>query len=219
MGEPRFKIGQGPTRPLAPHNQRTWDILESKLGTGSATIDEMAHWCRDHEHKDGGRGFVMYCIKKNRWLVPARGTGDCSATAHRGTDGVQVSGQAQAARSNGHVCASATGIYVACPTTGEMKPIYRGAATWVNNRHTKVGITKKSFAARRAYYEKVFGGEVEFTPLAEVPSHLLDGLEREMLLALSRQFRKVGNAHEWFDTDDRETVISLVRKVVDGFSD
>ena len=103
-----------------------------------------------------------------------------------------------------------TGIYIAYPTTAELKPIYRGLKTKVNHSHTKVGITVKSFQSRGREYHSTFGGEVEFTPIAEVPADKLLGMEKIILIRLREKYRTVGNATEWFDTDDREAVIAIV---------
>lgn len=47
----------------------------------------------------------------------------------------------------------------------------------VNDQHTKVGITKKSFASRCKGYIDNFDNKVNFIPLAIVPSDQLDEAE------------------------------------------
>ena len=107
-----------------------------------------------------------------------------------------------------------TGFYIAYPTTTELKPIYRGLKTMVNNRHTKVGVTVKSFLSREREYLGTFGGEVEFVPIAEVPASQLELLEQIILDKVCEKYRKVGNAREWFDTDDRESIVAIVLSVL-----
>lgn len=96
---------------------------------------------------------------------------------------------------------SATGLYMAYPTTDERKPIFRGYKTMVNRNHTKVGITRDSFAQRQKEYLKTFDGEVEFIPLIEIPKDRLKESEDFVRSALTREFGCVGNAREWFNTD------------------
>lgn len=106
-----------------------------------------------------------------------------------------------------------TGVYIAFPTTAELKPTYRGHKSQVNNRHTKVGITIKSFESREREYRVTFGGEVEFIPLVEVPSEQLKELEKVLLMKVREHYRTVGSTKEWFDTDDRKTLMVIVKSV------
>lgn len=108
---------------------------------------------------------------------------------------------------------SGTGIYIAYPTSPVLKPIYRGYKTKVNNAHTKVGIATDSFYARKNSYFSTFDGEVEFVPIAEIKNEIIEEVEQEILGRLSRLFRKVGNAHEWFDTDNRDMVLQIISEV------
>lgn len=106
------------------------------------------------------------------------------------------------------------GIYLAYPTTTQMKRIDRNLKTRVNDCHTKVGKTSSSFKGREAYYKKVFDGEVRFEALAEVPRERMREVERNVLDKMSLRYARVGRAREWFNTDDRETVASIVRAAV-----
>jgi hypothetical protein len=202
-----YKVGKHPNTRVE-HNRRTWAALESRIRGASATFDELVDWCEGHKAPGGGRGFVKYCID-HEWLVPA-GSAACKspppATEPPLTDPVGCH--------LGQPRSSATGVYIAYPTSHTMKPIYRGLKTMVNDRHTKVGITKDSFASRSRVYEQTFDGEVVFLPIAEVPAHLLDELERHILLAMERRYQKVGRAREWFDTNHHDTVTSLVKMLV-----
>jgi hypothetical protein len=50
---------------------------------------------------------------------------------------------------------SATGLYIAYPTTETKKPIYRGYKTLVNGSNTKVGVARSSFADRQKSYARI----------------------------------------------------------------
>jgi hypothetical protein len=117
-------------------------------------------------------------------------------------------------RPSSTIAATATGIYMVFPTSEALRPIYRGYKTHVNHRHTKVGIASTSFAARQRSYAGTFGPEVEFVPLVAVARHRLRSVEQQILESLSRRFRRVGDAREWFDTCDRELIASLVLDAV-----
>lgn len=104
----------------------------------------------------------------------------------------------------------ATGLYLAYPTSPELKPIYRGLKTYVNDRHTKVGKTRDGFGPRGREYARTFSGEVRFIPLVRVSPEKLDQLEGAVLQALMARFSRVGRAREWFETADREAVAEIV---------
>ena len=106
------------------------------------------------------------------------------------------------------------GVYLAYPTTSQLKRIDRNLKTHVNRCHTKVGKTSSSFKTRQAYYDKVFGGQIRFEPLVEVPRERMVEVEQNVLHKMGLRYSRVGHAREWFDTDDRETVASIVRDAV-----
>lgn len=60
------------------------------------------------------------------------------------------------------------GIYIAYPTTAELKSIFKpkNYKTKVNWGHTKIGIAKDSFERRSKGYFSNFDDEVVFTPVA-----------------------------------------------------
>ena len=66
----------------------------------------------------------------------------------------------------------------------------------VNDQHTKVGITKKSFASRCKGYIDNFDNKVNFIPLAIVPSDQLDEAEDLILGVLRKKYTKVGRSRE-----------------------
>ena len=74
-----------------------------------------------------------------------------------------------------------TGIYMAYPTTTELKPTYRKHKSLVNLNHTKVGITTDCFRKRRNEYHRTFNNEVEFVPLLSMPANKLAEVEGEIL--------------------------------------
>ena len=96
-------------------------------------------------------------------------------------------------------------------------PYIAAIRPWSIHRHTKVGITKDSFIARENGYKATFDGEVEFVPIAEIAVDRLEELERAILNKVSNQYGKVGRAREWFDTDDRKSLISLINGLVEGY--
>lgn len=108
---------------------------------------------------------------------------------------------------------NSTGIYIAYPTSSTLKPIYPGYATMVNDRHTKVGIARDSFAARRNSYMGTFNGEAVFLPLAVLDAQHLEAIEQVILAKLCERFRRVGRAREWFDTTDREAFLAVIKEV------
>lgn len=201
----RYRIAKTPTI-TAPHNATTWNRLSSKLGGGGADFDELVRWCEGHDHRAGGAGFVRYCIKM-RWLVESD-TSSNPIPIERDTSRIAPAASHQSPRRH------RIGIYLAYPTTSQLKHIDRNLKTRVNHFHTKVGKTSSSFKVRQAQYEKVFDKEVKFEPLAEVPPELIAEVEQEILSRLAVRYSRVGYAREWFDTDDRETVASIVRDAV-----
>lgn len=106
-----------------------------------------------------------------------------------------------------------TGVYLAYPTTEELKPTYPGHKTLVNLEHTKVGITVSSFRSRWSEYKRTFKGEVAFHPLFEMSAAQLFIYESRLLGQMCRRFRKSGSAHEWFFTpehaSEREKIVAL----------
>lgn len=66
----RYVAGQT-ARPTSGHNQASWDVISAMLTAyGGATYDDFVAAVRQHDHPEGGRGFVDYCIR-NGWLQPA----------------------------------------------------------------------------------------------------------------------------------------------------
>lgn len=201
----RYRIAKTPNITV-PHNAATWSRLSSKLGDASAEFDALVRWCEGHDHPSGGAGFVKYCIK-NGWLVEA---GAFSNPIPTKQDRPHIARAAIRPSARRH----RIGIYLAYPTTPQLKRIDRNLKTHVNHSHTKVGKTSASFKAHQAYYEKVFDRDIKFEPLAEVPQERMAEVEQEVLSRLGARYSRVGQAREWFDTNDRETVASIVRDAV-----
>ena len=105
-----------------------------------------------------------------------------------------------------------TGIYIAYPTTSELKSIYKpkNYKTMVNDQHTKVGIAKDSFNSRSKGYYGNFDNEVDFIPLVIIDVKHLGQIEKIILSEINAEFSKVGRAREWFDTTNRKRVTEIV---------
>lgn len=105
---------------------------------------------------------------------------------------------------------SATGIYLAYPRTEESRVDREGQWTLVNCKHTKVGFAAHSFRASSAQYRRDFDGNVKFMPLAEVPAQDLAEVEQALISKLSSRFPRVSCAANWFVTQDRQSIISMI---------
>lgn len=69
-GVMRYVAGQTP-QPTSSHNLASWGVISAMLAAyGGATYDDLVAAVRQHDHHDGGKGFVDYCISRN-WLQPA----------------------------------------------------------------------------------------------------------------------------------------------------
>jgi len=108
-----------------------------------------------------------------------------------------------------------TGIYIAYPTSSELKSIYRpkNYKTMVNEKHTKVGIAKDCFEARSKGYYSNFDNEVIFTPLAILNDiNELIAVEQFVLSQIHSEVTKVGRAREWFNTDNHKRIKEIVAR-------
>ncbi len=105
-----------------------------------------------------------------------------------------------------------TGIYIAYPTTSELKSIYRpkNYKTLVNDQHTKVGIAKDSFKSRSRGYYGNFDNEVEFIPIVIIDVKYLDQIEKLVLSEIKAEFSKVGRAREWFKTTNYKRITEII---------
>ena len=86
--------------------------------------------------------------------------------------------------------------------------------TKVNHSHTKVGIAKDSFNARKKSYLRDFDNEVEFIPVAIIPERNLEQIEKIILEKIKKRYSKVGYATEWFDTDNRDKILQLISQTL-----
>jgi hypothetical protein len=193
----KYLVGKTP-RLRAQHNVVTWARLIAHLGASSADFDQLVLWCGDHP--GGGKGFIRYCIGQG-WLV---GSGASDQPRVVGQEAHRIGSSDQGG-----------GIYLAYPTSPALKPIYPGYKTLVNDRHTKVGKVESGFSDGQRRYLEVFDGEVCFRPLREVPLERLRQVEKRVLRELAERYKRVGRAREWFDTDDREAVASLVVSTIE----
>jgi hypothetical protein len=108
----------------------------------------------------------------------------------------------------------AIGVYLAYPTAPVLKPIYRKLKTQVNDEHTKVGVTRVSFAVREREYKNTFQQEVKFVRLVEVPAHRLAEVEAAILYELGARYQRVGKAREWFHSKEHTEIAATVLAVV-----
>ena len=107
---------------------------------------------------------------------------------------------------------SKTGIYIAYPTSPVLKSIYKAGnyKTMVNDQHTKVGKAERSFSDRRDEYFSNFGSEAEFIPIAIIEREHVVVAEELIKHAIKIEFSRIGYAHEWFDTVDRDRIREIV---------
>ena len=105
---------------------------------------------------------------------------------------------------------TSTGVYIAYPTSFQLKPIYRGYKTMVNSEHTKIGIAQRSFESREYGYMAAFQSEVNFFPILELPVTQLAEFEAQLIAQLRGKYSRSGAAREWFHTTERQTIAELV---------
>lgn len=103
-----------------------------------------------------------------------------------------------------------TGIYIAYPRSETFKVAHEGPGTLVNCRHTKVGFATDSFDASASKYRQQLDNRVKFIPIAEVAGRDLPQLEKTVLSALDRRYARVGASKNWFDTEDRASIIDMI---------
>ena len=110
-----------------------------------------------------------------------------------------------------------TGIYIARPTSAVLKSIYRAKnyKTKVNKEHLKIGITKDSFQSRSKCYYDNFDDEVEFIPLVAINRDVLKDVENKVLIQIKEEFKTVGKAREWFNTNDKNRIISILMNTLE----
>lgn len=106
------------------------------------------------------------------------------------------------------------GIYILYPRTDVFRRVHERPDTHINFRHTKVGLTAENFITSGREYRETFGNHFKFIPLVEIQDHLLPGLEEEILAAVASQYPRVGNTRNWFDTEDRASIIALIYKLL-----
>jgi hypothetical protein len=63
----RYVSGREPKHSVAP-NVASWSVVSAMLAAyGSAEFEELVAAVRQHDHPEGGRAFINYCIR-NGWL-------------------------------------------------------------------------------------------------------------------------------------------------------
>lgn len=103
-----------------------------------------------------------------------------------------------------------TGIYIAYSRSETLQVANTSPVALVNCRHTKVGFATDSFLASAENCRKDFGNRLKFIPLLEVSPRDIPGLQKNILALLDRRFSRVGAASNWFDTQDRQAIITLI---------
>lgn len=72
MGK-RLVLGNPPNHMTAHHNNASWSVVVAIMQAyGGASLEDLAAAVSQHRHRDGGNGFVKYCLRRG-WLreVPA----------------------------------------------------------------------------------------------------------------------------------------------------
>jgi hypothetical protein len=112
--------------------------------------------------------------------------------------------------------ANLQGVYLAYPTSPELKSIYKAKdyKTKVNNQHTKIGKADSSFANAMSRYTSSFDGEIKFVPIASVDKQAIEIVEASIKKEMNSRFKRLGRAREWFDTDDRKQVRDVILQVI-----
>ena len=112
--------------------------------------------------------------------------------------------------------ANLQGIYLAHPTSPELKSIYKAKdyKTKVNNQHTKIGKADSSFAKAMSRYRSSFDGEIKFIPIASMDKQALGIVEDAIKVEMNSRFKRLGRSREWFDTDDRKQVRDVILQVI-----
>lgn len=67
----RVRYVAGPTpEPTSSQNRASWGVVTAMLAAyGGASYDDLVAAVRQHDHPDGGKGFINYCIRQG-WLRP-----------------------------------------------------------------------------------------------------------------------------------------------------
>lgn len=63
----RYVAGTEPRHTSAP-NAASWEVISAVLSSyGGAEYEELVSAVRQHDHPDGGKAFIDYCVR-NGWL-------------------------------------------------------------------------------------------------------------------------------------------------------
>lgn len=64
----RCRLGRAPQH-TARQNIKSWGVISAIMSAyGAADYDDLIAAVRQHEHPEGGKGFVDYCLR-NGWLI------------------------------------------------------------------------------------------------------------------------------------------------------
>jgi len=116
---------------------------------------------------------------------------------------------------SGRACKK-TGVYIAYPASPVLKSTckLKDYKTRVNDQHTRIGMAKDSFLARKKEYLDNFDNEVDFIPVAVIDIKHLDYIEARIISAMHLEFKKVGRAREWFNTSDHQRIYEIISSIL-----
>ncbi len=109
------------------------------------------------------------------------------------------------------------GMFIAYPTSSVLKSIFspKGYEAMVNDQHTKIGITKRSFRETLfRNYLKTFDNMVELVPVTLINPDKLDHAKSVVLKEMRSQFAKVDRTRDWFWSNDHERIKDVVAKTL-----
>ncbi len=109
---------------------------------------------------------------------------------------------------------TSTGVYITYPRARECQVAHDGPDTLVNNRYTRVGFTRDSFAASGQAYRRAFNDRVKFIPLVDIDRAHIPQVKKLILGTLAREYDTVGDSGHWFNTQNRQTIISQIYRLL-----
>ena len=109
---------------------------------------------------------------------------------------------------------TSTGVYIAYPRARDFQVAHDGPDTLVNNRYTRVGFTRESFAASGQVYRRAFSNRVKFMPLVDIEPEQIPQVKQLILRTLAREFDTIGASGHWFDTQNRQAIISQIYRLL-----
>ncbi len=109
---------------------------------------------------------------------------------------------------------TSTGVYITYPRAREFQVAHDRPDTLVNNRYTRVGFTRDSFAASGRAYRHAFSNRVKFMPLVDIDPEHIPQVKKLILGTLAREYDTIGDSEHWFDTQNRQAIISQIYRLL-----